>query len=217
MRAAPSDGDMLPCGTAVNDLIEQVADRLPPADPGRQGGCLHCRATLAELTAALWAPVHSAGGRASEGTGRPAGPVLERVPALRLLDAAALWGCVRAFGHTLGPGGLLVCYGIAGVLAAPTVHPRWARGCRGIPDPVAGRFQRAARDCHPRRPCLTRLELPTADPARRRRLPQPAHPPPQGHAHRVAPAGNCRRRLGEAAAGSCTRQLHPPSMTTDGQ
>lgn len=39
----------------------------------------------------------------------------------------------------------------------------------------------------------------------------------QGHAHRVAPAGNCRRRLGEAAVGSCTRQLHPPSMTTDGQ
>jgi uncharacterized protein (TIRG00374 family) len=40
-----------------------------------------------------------------------------------LLDAAALWACVRAFGHTLGPDGLLVPYGIAAVLAALPVTP----------------------------------------------------------------------------------------------
>ncbi|SDX90966.1 hypothetical protein SAMN05661080_01672 [Modestobacter sp. DSM 44400] len=40
-----------------------------------------------------------------------------------LLDAAALWACVRAFGHSLGPDGLLVSYGIAAVLAALPVTP----------------------------------------------------------------------------------------------
>lgn len=40
-----------------------------------------------------------------------------------LLDAGALWACVRAFGHTLGPDGLLVAYGIAGVLAALPFTP----------------------------------------------------------------------------------------------
>ena len=40
-----------------------------------------------------------------------------------LLDAAALWACVRAFGHTLGPVGLLVPYGIANVLAAVPITP----------------------------------------------------------------------------------------------
>lgn len=40
-----------------------------------------------------------------------------------LLDAGALWACVRAFGHTLGPDGLLVPYGIAAVLAALPITP----------------------------------------------------------------------------------------------
>jgi hypothetical protein len=40
-----------------------------------------------------------------------------------LLDAAALWACVRAFGHSLGPDGLLVPYGIAAVLAALPITP----------------------------------------------------------------------------------------------
>lgn len=40
-----------------------------------------------------------------------------------LLDAIALWACVRAFGHTLGLDGLLVPYGIANVLAALPVTP----------------------------------------------------------------------------------------------
>jgi uncharacterized protein (TIRG00374 family) len=40
-----------------------------------------------------------------------------------LLDAGALWACVRAFGHTLGPDGVLVPYGIAAVLAALPLTP----------------------------------------------------------------------------------------------
>jgi uncharacterized protein (TIRG00374 family) len=40
-----------------------------------------------------------------------------------LLDAAALWACVRAFGHTLGPDGLIVPYGIAAVLAVLPITP----------------------------------------------------------------------------------------------
>ena len=40
-----------------------------------------------------------------------------------LLDAGALWACVRAFGHTLGPDGLLVPYGMANVLAALPITP----------------------------------------------------------------------------------------------
>jgi uncharacterized protein (TIRG00374 family) len=53
--------------------------------------------------------------------------LLQRTAALAaanwLLDAGALWCCVRAFGHTLGPVGLLVSYGIAGVLAALPFTP----------------------------------------------------------------------------------------------
>jgi len=40
-----------------------------------------------------------------------------------LLDALALWCSVRAFGHALGPVGLLVPYGIANVLAALPITP----------------------------------------------------------------------------------------------
>ena len=74
MSATPVDGDQLPCGTLVDDLLEQVADRRPAADPAHQAGCVHCRAALAEL-AAIWAPVHQA---ATEGVTVPAG-LLDRV------------------------------------------------------------------------------------------------------------------------------------------
>lgn len=40
-----------------------------------------------------------------------------------ILDALALWAAVRAFGHSLGPDGALVPYGIANVLAAIPVTP----------------------------------------------------------------------------------------------
>ncbi len=40
-----------------------------------------------------------------------------------LLDAAALWACLHAFGHSLGPDQLLVSYGLAAVLAAVPITP----------------------------------------------------------------------------------------------
>ena len=40
-----------------------------------------------------------------------------------LLDAGALWACVRAFGHALGPDGAIVPYAIANVLAAIPFTP----------------------------------------------------------------------------------------------
>ncbi len=46
----------LPCGVAVDDLLEQIADEAHPSDPGHQGHCPHCQAMLAELRG-LWAPV----------------------------------------------------------------------------------------------------------------------------------------------------------------
>lgn len=50
------NGGRLPCGVLVEDLLSQVADAAPPADPGHQRGCPHCRATLAQLDD-LWSPV----------------------------------------------------------------------------------------------------------------------------------------------------------------
>ena len=40
-----------------------------------------------------------------------------------MLDAASLWCFVRAFGHTLGPVGLLVAHGLANVAAALPITP----------------------------------------------------------------------------------------------
>ena len=40
-----------------------------------------------------------------------------------LLDAAALWACLHAFGSALGPAGLFVAYGVAAVVAALPVTP----------------------------------------------------------------------------------------------
>ena len=40
-----------------------------------------------------------------------------------LLEALTLWACVRAFGHSLGPVGLLVAYGLANVAAAIPLTP----------------------------------------------------------------------------------------------
>jgi uncharacterized alkaline shock family protein YloU len=46
----------VPCGALLDDLLEQVAEGTPPADPVHQETCPHCRAALTEL-ADVWAPV----------------------------------------------------------------------------------------------------------------------------------------------------------------
>jgi uncharacterized alkaline shock family protein YloU len=48
--------DRVPCGARLDDLLEQVADGNPPADPAHQEACQYCREALAEL-AELWIPV----------------------------------------------------------------------------------------------------------------------------------------------------------------
>lgn len=56
MSNTPTDDERLPCGAAVDELLDQVADRRPPTDPEHQAGCVHCRAAVAELSA-MWAPM----------------------------------------------------------------------------------------------------------------------------------------------------------------
>lgn len=96
MSATPVDGDQLPCGTFVDDLLEQVADRRPASDPAHQAGCVHCRAALAEL-AELWAPVHHA---ATERVRMPAG-LLDRVMSAVRDLAANSWYAVIDSGQGL--------------------------------------------------------------------------------------------------------------------
>jgi uncharacterized protein (TIRG00374 family) len=58
-----------------------------------------------------------------------------------LLDAAALWSCVRAFGHTLGPDGLLVPYGVAAVAAALPITPAGLGVVEGLLIPALVSFR----------------------------------------------------------------------------
>jgi uncharacterized protein (TIRG00374 family) len=60
-----------------------------------------------------------------------------------LLEAFALWSCVRAFGHTLGPIGLLVAYGLANVAAALPITPGGLGIVEGILVPTLVAFDTA--------------------------------------------------------------------------
>ena len=90
-RALP---DRAPCGALLDDLLEQVADGTPPADPAHQETCPHCRAALTDL-ADLWAPV---GRLTAEYVTAPptlTGTIMERVHAI----AAHGWHAVLT-GHS---------------------------------------------------------------------------------------------------------------------
>ncbi|MGI8902269.1 MAG: hypothetical protein ACR2IP_01065 [Solirubrobacteraceae bacterium] len=39
----------LPCGMALAALVDQVAERQRPSDPGHQFSCAHCRSALRAL------------------------------------------------------------------------------------------------------------------------------------------------------------------------
>ena len=71
----------LPCGADPGLLVDQVADRLAPADPGHQAGCPHCQAALAQLEE-LW----SLAGRLAR----------ERVEAPERIDAVVMGRMRRA-------------------------------------------------------------------------------------------------------------------------
>ena len=60
-----------------------------------------------------------------------------------LLEAFALWACVRAFGHSLGPVGLLVAYGLANVAAALPITPGGLGIVEGILVPTLVAFDTA--------------------------------------------------------------------------
>ena len=60
-----------------------------------------------------------------------------------LLEAFALWACVRAFGHSLGPVGLLVAYGLANVAAALPLTPGGLGIVEGILVPTLVAFDTA--------------------------------------------------------------------------
>ena len=52
------EGDTLPCGHKVDDLLEQVADGRAGQLTQHQQGCVHCQAAISEFTR-LWAPVRA--------------------------------------------------------------------------------------------------------------------------------------------------------------
>jgi uncharacterized protein (TIRG00374 family) len=58
-----------------------------------------------------------------------------------LLEAAALWAFVRAFGHSLGPVGLIVAHGLASVAAALPITPGGLGIVEGVLVPVLVAFQ----------------------------------------------------------------------------
>jgi uncharacterized protein (TIRG00374 family) len=92
----------------VADILSRLLGRLPRLSPDQ-----------------VRAAVQSVAGHLRAFASDPRRLVLTFVLAAAnwLLDAAALWACVRAFGHTLGLDGLLVPYGIAAVLAALPITP----------------------------------------------------------------------------------------------
>jgi hypothetical protein len=47
--AVTDDREQLPCGTQLEQLIVQIADREPPIDPRHQADCPYCQATLRRL------------------------------------------------------------------------------------------------------------------------------------------------------------------------
>lgn len=77
----PRQPERLPCGTRFDDLLDQVADDIQPADPEHQASCPHCRATLAEL-ADIWAPVHAVAKEQTPAPDTLTASVMERVVAI---------------------------------------------------------------------------------------------------------------------------------------
>ena len=124
-----------------------------------------------------------------------------------LLDAAALWVFLRAFGESLNPINLIVAYGVAGVLAAIPITPG-RTGCgRSRPALVAGRLRHAGR--HRRHRCAGLAPGPVldADPPRWLvlRLAEVRHPGPPASARTRAPTGPASGRSSDPTRLGTTR------------
>lgn len=88
--------------------LPKVAGRLPFVDPESVQQAVHRVAARLRELASDRALLARAGGWAC---------------ANWLLDAAALWVCIAAFGYRMGPVGLMVSYGLANVVAVVPVTP----------------------------------------------------------------------------------------------
>jgi uncharacterized protein (TIRG00374 family) len=109
-------------------FVVRVLSRIPKVDPdsGRR------------LVAALAGTVRRLGGDR-----RFLVRVVGWAAANWLFEAFALWACVRAFGHSLGPVGLLVAYGLANVAAALPITPGGLGIVEGILVPTLVAFDTA--------------------------------------------------------------------------
>ncbi len=83
--------DRLPCGVAVDDLFDQIADRHAPRDPEHQAHCPHCNATLAELLQ-LWSPLQAL---AAEHVQAPPGLVTKVMRQVRALGSSVGYGLLQ--------------------------------------------------------------------------------------------------------------------------
>jgi len=109
----------------VTDTLVRVAGRLPKVRPQSVRGLLSTlAATLRRLGADPAFLRRSVGWAAANW----------------LFEAAALWACVRAFGHTLGPVGLLVAHGLASAAAALPITPGGLGVVEGVLVPVLVAF-----------------------------------------------------------------------------
>ena len=87
--AVIDDRERLPCGTHLEQLIVQIADREPPIDPRHQADCPYCQATLRRLRTG-WADLR---GLTAEPVPIPADltvRIMSRVRALARQTAGAL-------------------------------------------------------------------------------------------------------------------------------
>jgi uncharacterized alkaline shock family protein YloU len=84
MEVNPMGEDRLPCGVAVDDLFDQIADGAAARDPQHQAHCPHCRATLAELLQ-LWSPLQAL---AAERVQAPPGLVAKVMRQVRALGSS---------------------------------------------------------------------------------------------------------------------------------
>lgn len=123
MPASP-ESNRLPCGTPLGDIVAEVAEGRPPADPDHRAGCEHCQAARLRVERA-WAGLR----RLADEPITPSPDLRERV--LDWVRELASAGWVSADGGD--PGRTVVSTTVIAGLAAraaATVHDVAAVGAR---------------------------------------------------------------------------------------
>jgi len=143
MAVTPDDAgeERLPCGAAVSELFDQVADGHDAEMSAHQVGCAHCRAFLAEI-GELWAPVRQL---AAERVSAPPGMVAAVMSRVRELAREVWYAALPA-----DRGTTRIAARVVGVIAR-----RAAAGVPGVKvvlgrstDPAEARTTRQATDRH---------------------------------------------------------------------